>query len=95
MSLSALEICAGNSQRKNAAMFDRDDADSVSSSSTMRSDLMSDGGTEEVEKDSLLDQAIDALYEKRYIQVFNLILENQFCFFHLSQLTLLSFNWIG
>ncbi|KAL8154049.1 hypothetical protein V2J09_011809 [Rumex salicifolius] len=54
-----------NSQRRNSAMFDSDDADSVSSSSTIRSDLMSVGETEEVEKDSLLDQALDALYEKR------------------------------
>lgn len=59
-----------NSQRKNAAMLDTDEFDdnsSVSSSSTVRSDRMSVMGNEEmqVEKDSLLDQALEALYEKR------------------------------
>ncbi|XP_010540397.1 PREDICTED: interferon-related developmental regulator 1-like [Tarenaya hassleriana] len=56
------------SQRKNAAMFDSDDdTSSVSSSSTIRSDRMSVSGMDEVEthKDVLLDQALDALYEKR------------------------------
>lgn len=45
-----------------------DDNSSESSTSTMRSDRMSVSGTEEVQlnKDSLLDQALDALYEKRY-----------------------------
>ncbi|MBA0659240.1 hypothetical protein Goklo_011392 [Gossypium klotzschianum] len=44
-----------------------DDNSSVSSSSTMRSDRMSVSASEEVEfnKDSLLDEAVDALYEKR------------------------------
>ena len=59
---------AGKTQRKNAAMLDSDDDNSsVSSSSTMRSDRMSVSGTEEVEfnKDSLLDEAVDALFEKR------------------------------
>lgn len=60
----------GNSQRKNVAMLDTeefDDNSSVSSSSTVRSDHMSVMGNEEmqVEKDSLLDQALEALYEKR------------------------------
>ncbi|KAB1204036.1 Interferon-related developmental regulator 1 [Morella rubra] len=57
-----------NSHRKNAPTLESDDENSsVSSSSTTRSDLMSISGTEEVEldKDSLLDQALDALYEKR------------------------------
>ena len=47
---------------------DEDDNSSVSSTSTMRSDKMSVLGTEEVQinKDSLLDLALDALYEKRY-----------------------------
>ncbi|KAF3446557.1 hypothetical protein FNV43_RR11737 [Rhamnella rubrinervis] len=58
-----------NSQRKNAAMYDSgdDDNSSVSSSSTVRSDRMSVLGTEEmqIDKDSLLDQALDALFEKR------------------------------
>ncbi|KAB1227050.1 Interferon-related developmental regulator 1 [Morella rubra] len=57
-----------NSHRKNAPTLESDDENSsVSSSSTTRSDLMSVSGTEEVEldKDSLLDQALDALYEKR------------------------------
>lgn len=62
---------AGNNQRKNAAamMLDSDDDNSsVSSTSTMRSDLMVAPGNDEmqVEKDSLLDQALDALFEKRY-----------------------------
>lgn len=60
---------AGNSQRKNAAMMDSDDDNSsVSSSSTTRSDRVSVLGTEEVQldKESLLEQALDALFEKRY-----------------------------
>nr|KJB58640.1 hypothetical protein B456_009G219300 [Gossypium raimondii]KJB58644.1 hypothetical protein B456_009G219300 [Gossypium raimondii] len=55
-------------QRKNATMLDSDDDNSsVSSSSTTRSDRMSVSASEEVEfnKDSLLDEAVDALYEKR------------------------------
>ncbi|KAK8678598.1 hypothetical protein V6N13_144094 [Hibiscus sabdariffa] len=55
-------------QRKNAAILDSDDDNcSVSSSSTMLSDRMSVAATEEVEfnKDRLLDEAVDALYEKR------------------------------
>lgn len=55
-----------NSNRKNAAaMLDSDDTDSVSSSSSVRSDLVSVGVGAEVEKDSLLDQSLDALFEKR------------------------------
>ncbi|GAB4852315.1 hypothetical protein Ancab_016508 [Ancistrocladus abbreviatus] len=56
-----------SSQRKNAAaMMDSDDVDSVSSSSSsVRSDLVSVGAVEEVDRDSLLDQSLDALYEKR------------------------------
>ncbi|XP_020211886.1 interferon-related developmental regulator 1 [Cajanus cajan] len=56
-----------NSQRKSAAMFDSDDDSSVTSSSTARSDLMSVSGGEDVQfvQDSLLDQALDALDEKR------------------------------
>ena len=62
---------AGNNQRKNAAMMmldSDDDNSSVSSTSTMRSDFMAAPGNDEmqVEKDSLLDQALDALFEKRY-----------------------------
>lgn len=58
----------GSSQRKHATMLDSDDDNSsVSSSSTTRSDRMSVSANEEVQldKDSLLDQALDALYEKR------------------------------
>lgn len=80
------------SQRKNAAMLETDDDDnsSVSSSSTTRSDRVSVLGTEEVEleKDSLLDQALDALFEKRgstrekalaaIIEAFNSSLQYQF-----------------
>nr|AFK41899.1 unknown [Lotus japonicus] len=57
-----------NSQRKGAAaVFDTDDDSSVTSSSTSNSDLVSVSGTEDVqlEQDSLLDQALDALDEKR------------------------------
>ncbi|KAJ7966531.1 interferon-related developmental regulator 1 [Quillaja saponaria] len=78
-----------NSQRKNAAMLDSDDDSSVSSSSTVLSDR-SVLGTEEVklDKDSLLDQALDASYEKRgttrekalaaIIEAFNSNLQHQF-----------------
>ncbi|KAJ0754586.1 putative armadillo-like helical protein [Helianthus annuus] len=56
-----------SSQRKNAAMLDSDDTDSVSSSSTIRSDLVMNFAVEDVllEKESVLDQSLDALYEKR------------------------------
>lgn len=80
-----------SSQRKNAAMLDSDDDNSsVSSTSTMRSDHMSVSGTEEVQldKDTLLDEALDALYEKRgstrekalssIIEAFNNTLQHQF-----------------
>ncbi|KAJ0535850.1 hypothetical protein HanIR_Chr09g0435101 [Helianthus annuus] len=56
-----------SSQRKNAAMLDSDDTDSVSSSSTIRSDFVMNFAVEDVllEKESVLDQSLDALYEKR------------------------------
>ncbi|CAI8599333.1 unnamed protein product [Vicia faba] len=56
-----------NSRSKAAAMFDSDDDSSVTSSSTARSDLMSVSGTEDVQFDqeSVLDQALDSLDEKR------------------------------
>lgn len=62
-------LCLGNSRSKAAAMFDSDDDSSVTSSSTARSDLMSVSGTEDVQfdQDSVLDQALDALDEKRYL----------------------------
>ncbi|CAK7347437.1 unnamed protein product [Dovyalis caffra] len=79
------------SQRKNIAMLDSDDDNSsVSSSSTARSDLLSVSGTDEVQvdRDSLLEQALDALYEKRgstrekalaaIIEAFNTNLQHQF-----------------
>ncbi|CAL9216480.1 unnamed protein product [Arabidopsis halleri] len=56
------------SQRKNATMFDSDDdTSSVSSSSTMPSERVLNPGMDEVtvHKDALLDQSLDALYEKR------------------------------
>ena len=58
---------AGSSQRKNAAMLDSDDTDSVSSSSTILSDLVVGTAVQEVQlhKESVLDQSLDALYEKR------------------------------
>lgn len=54
-------------QRKNAAMLDSDDTDSVSSSSTVPSDQMLVNGVEELQIDteSQLDQNLDALFEKR------------------------------
>ncbi|XP_027354113.1 interferon-related developmental regulator 1-like isoform X2 [Abrus precatorius] len=75
-----------NSQRKTAAMFDSDDDSSVTSSSTARSDLMSVSGGEDVQfdQDSLLDQALDALDEKRekalssIIDAFNSDMQHQF-----------------
>lgn len=49
-------------------MLDTDDTDSVSSSSTVQSDRGVVSGVEEVEfdKETFLDQCLDALYEKRY-----------------------------
>ncbi|XP_011074362.1 interferon-related developmental regulator 1 [Sesamum indicum] len=79
-----------SSQKKGAAMLDSDDADSVSSSSSMRSDNMIVPGIEEVQvdKDVLLDQCLDALYEKRgstrekaltsIIEAFNNSLQHEF-----------------
>ncbi|XP_047983601.1 interferon-related developmental regulator 1-like isoform X2 [Salvia hispanica] len=57
-----------SSQKKFAAMLDSDDTDSMSSStSSMRFDHMTENGLDEVQvdKDALLDQWLDALYEKR------------------------------
>lgn len=79
-----------NSQKKNAAMLDTDDTDSVSSSSTAHSDRLIVSGVEEVEfdKETFLDQCLDALYEKRgstrekalaaIIEAFNSHLQNEF-----------------
>nr|AUS89375.1 interferon-related developmental regulator family protein [Sesuvium portulacastrum] len=55
-----------SSNRRNAAaMLDSDDTDSVSSSSSVRSDMISVGYAPEIDKDTLVDQALDALFEKR------------------------------
>ncbi|KAK4354727.1 hypothetical protein RND71_026921 [Anisodus tanguticus] len=55
-----------SSQRKNGVMLDSDDADSMSSSSTYRSEMIVLGAEEvQVDKEALLDQCVDALYEKR------------------------------
>ncbi|CAA3005571.1 interferon-related developmental regulator 1-like [Olea europaea subsp. europaea] len=80
-----------SSQKKNVAMLDSDDASSVSSSSsTMRSENMVFSNVEEVQvdKDSLLDQCLDALYEKRgstrekalssIVEAFNNSLQHEF-----------------
>ncbi|CAI0393417.1 unnamed protein product [Linum tenue] len=80
-----------SNRKKNASMLESDDDDSsVSSSSTVRSDLISVTGNEEVEieKDNLLDQALDALYEKRsttreralasIVEAFNTNLQHEF-----------------
>jgi hypothetical protein len=60
-----------------------DDNSSVSSSSTTRSDRVSVVGTEEVQldKESLLEQALDALFEKRYFFCFLPMNETLFCLF--------------
>ena len=58
----------GSSQRRNSSMLDSDDSDSVSSSATVRSDNVIVSGEEvQLDKESLLDQCLDALYEKRYL----------------------------
>ncbi|KAI3465267.1 hypothetical protein Pfo_021930 [Paulownia fortunei] len=80
-----------SSQKKNATMLDTDDTASVSSSSsTMPSDNMVLSGVKEVQVDreSLLDQCLDALYEKRgstrekalasIIEAFNNSLQHEF-----------------
>ncbi|KAI7756099.1 hypothetical protein M8C21_017812 [Ambrosia artemisiifolia] len=48
-------------------MLDSDDTDSVSSSSTIRSDYVMSSAVEDVqfERESVLDQSLDALFEKR------------------------------
>jgi hypothetical protein len=58
-----------------------DDNSSVSSSSTGRSDLMSVSGSDDVQvdKDSLLEQALDALYEKRFVSGFYFIFYAHVC----------------
>ncbi|KAL8492116.1 hypothetical protein ACS0TY_023660 [Phlomoides rotata] len=80
-----------NSQKKNAAMLDSDDTDSISSSSSsVRFTNMVELGTEEreVDKDTMLDQWLDDLYEKRgstrekaltsIIEAFNSSLQHEF-----------------
>ncbi|XP_047950648.1 interferon-related developmental regulator 1-like isoform X2 [Salvia hispanica] len=80
-----------SSQKKFATMLDSDDTDSLSSStSSMRLDNMTENGLNEVQvdKDDLLDQCLDALYEKRgstrekalasIIESFNSSLQNEF-----------------
>lgn len=48
-------------------MLDSDDTDSVSSTSTTRSDMMLPGLEEvQFDKETVLDQCVDALYEKRF-----------------------------
>ncbi|XP_055833247.1 uncharacterized protein LOC129902189 isoform X2 [Solanum dulcamara] len=66
-----------SSQRRNAAMLDSDDTDSVSSSSTTRSDMML-SSLEEVQfgKETVLDQCVDALYEKRFATLLQLCLSS-------------------
>lgn len=56
-------------QKKSLAMpdLDSDDDECVSSSSTTWSDQMSVNETDDVQKDKLLDQALDALYEERLL----------------------------
>ena len=53
--------------------FDDDRSSESSSSSAARSEQMSVSGVEEVqvEKDRLLDEALDALYEKRFRSFLN------------------------
>lgn len=60
-------VVVESSQRKNVVMLDNDDTDSVSSSSTSRSEMIVSGAEEvHVDKETLLDQCVDALYEKRF-----------------------------
>lgn len=48
-------------------MLDSDDTDSVSSSSTARSEMLVSSGEEvQLDRETILDQCLDALYEKRY-----------------------------
>lgn len=59
----------GSSQKKTATMLDSDDTDSMTSSlSSMRLDNMTENDVDEVQvdKDAMLDQCLDDLYEKRY-----------------------------
>ncbi|XP_057490176.1 uncharacterized protein LOC130776125 [Actinidia eriantha] len=78
-----------SSQRRNSAMLDSDDSDSVSSSLTVQSDNVTVSGEEvQLDKYSLLDQCLDALYEKRgstrekalveIIEAFNSSLQHEF-----------------
>ncbi|KAL6527346.1 hypothetical protein OROGR_016436 [Orobanche gracilis] len=80
-----------SSSKKNAAMLDSDDTESMSSSSSsMRVDSIVEPGVEEVlvNKDSLLDENLDALFEKRgstrekalasIIEAFNSSLQHEF-----------------
>ncbi|GAA0142350.1 hypothetical protein LIER_03269 [Lithospermum erythrorhizon] len=63
-----IETRLWSSQKKNAAMLDNDDTDSMSSSSSLRSDnnkMVSVTEDVLVDKDALLDQCLDNLYEKR------------------------------
>ncbi|GFP93732.1 interferon-related developmental regulator 1 [Phtheirospermum japonicum] len=58
----------GSASKKSAAMLDSDDTDSMSSSSSsMRVDNVVEPGIEEVlvDRDTLLDECLDALFEKR------------------------------
>jgi len=55
----------GSSKKNSAALLDSDDTASISSTSSVRSDLVPVGVAADLQKDSLLDQSLDALYEKR------------------------------
>ncbi|XP_071702973.1 uncharacterized protein [Rutidosis leptorrhynchoides] len=76
-------------QRKNAAMLDSDDTDSLSSSSSLSDQILGISGEEvQDDKESLLDQNLDALFEKRgetrekalvaIIEAFNISLPYEF-----------------
>jgi hypothetical protein len=79
-----------NSQRKGAAILDSDDTDSVSSTSTVPSESVQASNAEEIllDKDSVLDQCLDELFEKRgstrekalasMIDIFNSSLRHEF-----------------
>lgn len=55
-----------SSKKNSAAMLDNsDDTASISSTSSVRSDPVPVGVAADLEKDGLLDQSLDALYEKR------------------------------
>lgn len=76
-------FAAAESQRKNVPMdlFDSDDdTSSISSSSTLRSERQPAMDEVQVHKDLMLDQSLDALYEKRLLLCLYCVFLLIFCF---------------